>query len=772
MAETTGGPAPSGPTDLAPTWTSSAKDIVTTALGPSRVWATLGHGILNEVYWPSTGRPQIRDLGFIVAGPGGWSEVKRVGLYTMTTPQPDIPLPTVVHEGDDYRLTLEIVPDPARDALAIRYALEGEGCRLYPLLAPRLLPMSNANTAFVDGGELRAEGGGSFLCLACSTGFSRASAGHVGTSDGWQDFARHGRMTWTWNRAGPGNVALMGETTGNAGMLALAFSPTREGAVTLARSTIAMGFETVRDAALEGWRDWAGDVRLDQLHPLPAALTAQARLSAAVLKVHEDRTYPGAVVASLSVPWGNSHDDLGGYHLVWARDAVNAGLGLLAIGLVEDARRMLGYLIAMQQPDGHWSQNFYPSGRPFWQAVQLDEVGYPILLAARLREAGLLPDDDATVAVIRRMVASAAGYIARNGPQTAQERWEENSGVSPATLAVTIAALVAAADWLDGAERAYLLAVADDWNARIEDWTWASGTVLAHAAGVDGHYVRIRPDPTRPLAGQMLEIHNRGGLQLPAEEVVSLEFLALARFGLRSARDPRLQATVAVCEAVLGFDTPAGRTFHRYNEDGYGEHTDGAPFDGTGIGRGWPLLSGERGHFALQAGEDARPWLDAMARMTGPNGMIPEQVWDAAPIPDERLAPGRPTGSAMPLVWAHSEFVKLATAICSGRPLELLRSVETRYGARPPDPAVRRWRSATPVAALPRGCGLVIEDRAPFTLHFSLDGWATVQDRPSGPLAFGMHGLTLTIPADATSLVFTRRFGDAWEGADHRVAIG
>ena len=451
MPETPFGTAPSGQTDLAPTWTSSAKDLVTTSLGAGRLWATLGRGILNEVYWPSTGEPQIRDLGFIVAGPFGWTELKRANRYTIETPAPDVPLPTVVHQGDGYRLRLEIVPDPARDALLIRYRLDGEGCRLYALLAPHLGTRIDANVATV-GPALYAQGDGAHLCLMAGGGFSQASAGHVGTSDGWQDFNRNGAMTWTYRSAGPGNVALMGELAQASGLLALGFANSAEGAVTLAQSSLATGFGAVRRAALKGWRDWAADVVIDA-PDLPPDCIAEARRSAAVLRAHEDRTFPGAIVASLSVPWGSSHGDLGGYHLVWARDAVNSGLALLATGQGDDARRMLAYLVAMQHPGGHWAQNFYPDGRPFWKGVQLDEAGYPVLLAAALVERGVLTPRDESWRTVRRMVRAAVGFIARTGPLTEQDRWEENGGLSPQSVAVAIAALVAGADWLDGAER-------------------------------------------------------------------------------------------------------------------------------------------------------------------------------------------------------------------------------------------------------------------------------------------------------------------------------
>ena len=302
--ELSSGDVPSGARALSPTWTSSAKDLITTALGPSRLWAALGHGVVNEVYWPSTGEPQIRDLGFIVTGPHGWSELKRVARYSIETPAPDVPVPTIVHEGPDgaYRLTLEIAPDPARDVLVIRHRLEGEGCRLLVLMALHLGPRSDEGEAWAEAGE--AEGGGRRLCLAHKPGFSRASAGVVGVSDGWQDLDRHGAMTWTDAHAGPGNVALMGECSATEGVLALGFSDSREDARSLARSSLAAGFDAVREEAVASWRDWARTIAIPQ-DGLPQDLMDQARRSAAVLKAHEDRSFPGAVVASLSVPWSD-----------------------------------------------------------------------------------------------------------------------------------------------------------------------------------------------------------------------------------------------------------------------------------------------------------------------------------------------------------------------------------------------------------------------------------------------------------------------------------
>ena len=271
-------------------------------------------------------------------------------------------------------------------------------------------------------------------------------------------------------------------------MLALGFAESARGARTLVRTAVADGFDTLRGEFLQAWQAWG-----EQLHlPRPNdALGDAGLLSAAVLKVHEDRTYPGAVVASLSVPWGNSTDTLGGYHLVWPRDATLTAFALLAADQVADARRILGHLVATQAQEGRWSQNYFPSGEPFWTGTQLDEAAFPVLLAAKLRERG-----EAELPGTPQMVQAAVGFIARTGPSSEQDRWEESPGVSPFTLAIAISALVAAAPWLPQAERAYADSLADDWNERLEGWCYVRDTALARNLGVTGYYVRIAARPS------------------------------------------------------------------------------------------------------------------------------------------------------------------------------------------------------------------------------------------------------------------------------------
>jgi glucoamylase len=750
---------------IEPTWASSAKDMVTTALGSSRLWATFGHGIVNEIYWPYTGHPQIRDLGFIVAGENGWTEVKRAKRYQVSTPRSYVPLPRVVHQGKGYRLELEFLAHPLRDVLLIRYKLDGEGLKLYVLLAPHLNG-ERKNSAFAAD-DLWAQQEEAALCLRSNGGFSRTSAGYAGASDGWQDFERNGAMTWTHARAIGGNVALTGELASSSGILALGFAKTPEGARTLARSSLADDYAEARAIFIGQWESWGRTLTLPYMSP---ELRRAAEISASVIKIHEDRTYAGAVVARLSVPWGSSRDDPGGYHLVWTRDTVEAALAMIAVGQVDDAARTLAYLIGTQAEDGSWAQNYFPNGTGYWSGRQLDEVALPILLMAKPKALGRLSN---TVPV-EQMVRKAAAFIVRNGPMTDQDRWEENAGASPFTLAVTICALVAAAEFFEGEECAYILSLADCWNERIEDWTYCSGGTLGTRLGVDGYYVRLSPTAADGGLGGTVDVRNVARGRVAAVDLVGLEFLYLVRTGLRSPTDERVLNTIRVTDALLRVETPSGPSYHRYNGDGYGEHADGSAFDGTGIGRLWPLLTGERGHYAAAAGQPAAPYLEAMMRMTGPGGLMPEQIWDGEAMPALGLEPGKPSGSAMPLVWAHAEFLKLIAAQASGRPAELLDEVERRYGGRRPEARRWHWRKTSPFSCVPPGRHLQIEAPEPFVLHYSRDGWRQTLDQASRETCFGMHAVMLAVEDlaefDALDFTFYYPLCESWEGHDFVVA--
>ncbi|WDR06479.1 glycoside hydrolase family 15 protein [Devosia rhodophyticola] len=753
-----------GQPGISPTWTSSAKDVVTTSLGSSRIWATLGYGIGNEVYWPSTGHPQIRDLGFIIAGPNGWTEVKRAQRYLISTPEPHVPLPRIVHEGDDYRLELEFLPHPLRDTLLVNYNLMGEGLQLYCLLAPHL-DGERANNAWADG-DLTAQRDAVSICLRSDCGFLRTSVGYAGESDGWQDFSRNGAMTWTYKCATDGNVAMTGELASASGTLALSFAQTLEGARTLARSSLAEDYDDVRHMFIDQWAQWGKTLVVPYASP---EMTHVAETSATVIKVHEDRTYAGAVVASLSVPWGSSHDDAGGYHLVWTRDTVEAALAMIVIGQIEDAKRTLAYLIGTQSDDGGWAQNYFPDGRGYWTGNQLDEVALPVILAAKLRAVGNLNNSIPT----ENMVRSAIAFIVRNGPMSDQDRWEENAGASPFTLSLAICALVSSVDYFSAEEADYLLSLADCWNERIEDWTYTTDGEYCANRDIDGYYIRMSPRPRDGGIHGSIDVRNVAHGEIPATGLLGMEFLYLVRMGLRKADDKRIVDTVSLVDEELRVETPNGPSFHRYNGDGYGEHADGGPFDGQGVGRLWPLLTGERGHYAVAAGEDARPYLAAMAKMTGPGGLIPEQVWDRDALPDRGLSPGKPSGSAMPLVWAHGEFLKLLACITTKRPTELLDEVESRYGGNIPEAAVWHWREKSPFNSAPRDRDVNIEAAEPFVLHLTRDDWQNKEEIGSSPGAFGMHIVTLTNEqiADTGEMKFTFFYPDrkVWREKDFAI---
>ena len=774
--------APGPANEVGPFLAAGPKDLVTTGLGAGQVWATVGQGIINEVYWPTVGEPQIRDLGFIVAGNGWWHEVKQVASYQVQIADPGVPLAVIAHTGPadhPYRLTLEVVPDPERDAVLVRYALTGADARVYTLLASHLQrhPAVDAakdysgghdNIAWVNGGSLFAQGAGRNLCLSADNGFSQTSVGYFGFSDLWQDFSQHNAMSWNFTNAGPGFVVLGAELTAASGTIAVAFASDPAVAAGLASDSLAAGIAAARIALTSAWQAWSAS---GQLPPPtagdPASLQDALRQSAAVLRVHQDRTYPGATVAGLSTPWGDTTNNPGGYHLVWPRDAVECGFALALSGHIDDAQRLLDYLAGQQEPDGHWQQNFYPDGTPYWTGLQLDETALPVMLAAKLDDLGH-PPSDATKA----MMARAVGFLVQNGPLSPQDRWEEDPGGSPFTLGVIVAALVAGAKYLDAAAAGYARALADNWNERIEEWTYVAGSWLDTVFGLDGHYVRVGPDPETGVA----RIANQPdqSFVVPSSGVLGLEFAYLARLGLRSAASKPITDTAQLADIMLARNVGTGVAYYRYNYDGYGEDYQGANWVGTGTGRLWPLLAGERGHLAVLSGQDGLSQLTAMLNMRTPSGLLPEQVWDQPPltprngIPSLPLYTGQRTLGATPLAWAHSELIKLAWTRATGSPAETITEVTSRYSGGPPSPSTSYWRITVPLLALAAGRNLVIEDTQPFTLHYGFGdpgNWTGVSDADSDPLPFGMHGVTLAAAtlAGQDRLNFIRRYGANWD---------
>ena len=792
--------APGGPGGPA-RWTSSAKSGVGTALSNrSRVWFTLSHGIFNEIYYPRIDQACIRDMGLIVTdGATFFSEEKRDAdsrVRWLADGVPAFHLSNVSRDGR-YSLEKEIVADPQRDTVLQKtrfVPLQGalSSYHLYVLLAPHLANQGGGNSAWVDDLEgapfLFARRNGSTLALACSAAWIKRSVGYVGSSDGWQDLKAHRKMTWEYTRAESGNVALAAEIDLIASqgefVLALGFGSQPEEAARSAVGSLRDGFDKAKDGYLAGWQDWAKAFRpLNKGSATPSDLSQK---SLAVLRSHESKATPGGLIASLSIPWGFSKgdNDLGGYHLVWSRDMVETAGGLLAAGAHDDVRRVLSYLRTTQQPDGHWSQNMWLDGSPYWNGIQMDETALPILLVdLAFRQKALT---EADVVQLWIMVRHAAGYLVRNGPVSPQDRWEEDPGYSPFTVAAQIAALLAAADLADLSHEAdvgnYLRESADVWNSSIDRWMYASATDWCRRFDVKGYYVRIAPKEAGGGGGRFesgVRIKNVAASEdnLAAIHLVSPDALALVRFGLRAADDPRMRDTTKVIDALLKIETPTGPTWHRYNGDGYGEHEDGTPFDGTGIGRGWPLLTGERAHYELARGQvqGAKNLLATMESFANEGGLISEQVWDSPDIAARELHFGRPSGSAMPLVWAHAEHLKLRRSLEDGRLFDLPPQTVRRYLTDHTESPRRIWRFNHKIRSMAPGKILRIETLAAAVVHWSTDDWRTAQDVTTLDTGLGIHTADLEVQrlSGNDRVEFTFHWPDAgrWEGVNFVVQI-
>ncbi len=521
----------------------------------SHVWLTLQGGRMSEIYYPDISTPSGRSLDFIVSDGHTFSALTsrmhvrtrllddRSGTYRQIASDPQ-------HR---WRLTTTFVPDPARSTVLVRTALRsltGQPLQVYAMFDPDLSGNGNDDSATTRSDALLAHDGSVASALMASDGFDRASSGYVGTSDGWRDIAADHTMDWSFASAPDGNVV------GTAGLrpdglhrstttLAIGFGPDVAAAEQSAAASLHDGFGPARAAYAAGWHHY-----LRGLPGPPASLRTSAerqayRVSQVVLASSEDKANPGAFVASPSMPWAWGFDDdlagdSGPYHLVWPRDEYQIATALLAEGDRAAAERALTYMFTVQQqPDGHLPQNTRADGTPYWTSIQLDETADPIILAWQLHR---------TDAATWRHVRSAADFIVgfrqdgHTAPWTQQERWEEQDGYSPATIASEIAGLVCAADLAraqgaDARAERYLR-VADRWQRRVDDWTVTTNGPLSRQP----YYVRLTKDG-HPNTGTTYDLGNSGE-QADQRAVVDPSFLELVRLGVKPADDPVIGNTV------------------------------------------------------------------------------------------------------------------------------------------------------------------------------------------------------------------------------------
>lgn len=784
-------------------WTSSAKSGVGTSYNArSKVWYSLSHGILNEVYYPQVDQACTRDLSFIVTdGKNFFSEEKRNTSHHIKHIAKDVPGYHVTNSCHlhHYRIEKEIFCDPTRDTLLQRIQFfptnkKRKDFKLFAILAPHLGNSGAGNTAWT--GDYRgvpmlfAQRGDASLAMACSIPWKKMSSGFVGLSDGWQDIMLHKQMSWEFERAENGNVALTGEIDlqeagANGVVIALGFGRNPQEAGQRARASLIENYDKLKTQFISEWENW--HKKLIPIEKVDEETEPKLfNLSATMLRVHESKRHPGGLIASLSIPWGFSRGDadLGGYHLVWPRDLVQTAGGLLASQAFDDARRVLTYLMVTQEDDGHWVQNMWLDGEPYWNGIQMDQTALPIMLVDLVNRETKLTENE--MKHFWPMMRKAAGFLVSKGPITHQDRWEENAGYSTFTLAVEISALVIAAEYAqinnEPQLAEFLIETADFWNSSIERWTYVTGSDLARFVGVEGYYVRInseeRIDYNNP-GTDLLRISNRpvGENICPANEMVSPDALALVRYGLRAADDPRILNTIKVIDATLRMDHPSGPVWYRYNRDGYGEQVDGSPFNWTGIGRPWPLLTGERGHYELAAGnyEYAAELLKTMENYSNETGLIPEQVWDSEDIPEKGLYLGKPSGAAMPLAWAHSEYVKLARSIKEKKIFDMPLQVEKRYIKDKAKSNLFVWSFNNHFKYIPKGKRLRIHALACATIRWSTDDWFTYQDVLTLDSGVGVH--YADIPTEnldnETKISYTFYWHDAevWENVNYTLTV-
>ena len=684
-----GGQAPGAP-GAASDWVTGDKEGFGTARGTSsKVWYTLHGGELSEIYYPRIDTPSTRDTQLVISDGRTFTDrettdtthsVRLLDARSLTYQQTDRA------KSGKYLITKTYTTDPQRSTVLVDVtfqSLTGQPYQVYVLHDPALSMTGNDDVGSTQNGALVAGDSANSDALVASNGFVKTSSGYQGVSDGWTDLASDHRMDWTYTAGQPGNVVQLGQTklTGLADRqhltLAIGFGSTTDAAVSTAQASLQTGFAGTELSYASGWHQY-----LQSLKPVPHAATAWSQeylVSEMVLAASEDKTYRGGFVASPGRPWAwaNVLQSLAVYHAVWSRDLYEIATALIAMGDTAAANRALDYLFTVQQkPDGSYPQNSRLSGEPVFGGLQMDEVSFPTVLAGQLGRTG--PVD-------WQHIRRAEDFVLANGPSTPGERWENASGYSPATIAAEIAGLVVGADVAakngDNASAARYLQTADNWRANLTRWTVSTNGPLSSKP----YFLRITADGNAN-AGTQIQLSD-GGPLIDQRKVLDPSFLELVRLGVVGPDDPRILNSLGLVDHYLGYSTPNGPFWHRASYDGYGEKADGSEWEPTSTGsnithgRGWPLLTGERGEYQLAAGMSAQNSLDTMARSASTASLLlSEQVWDLQPpAGGAGFQPGEPTFSATPLAWAHAQFIRLAWSIDQGSPVETPQQVACRY---------------------------------------------------------------------------------------------
>ena len=735
-----GAPAPSGAAADGPGALShfdlARKDCLGTARDRrSKVWFTVAGGMLSDVYFPTEDNTNVETMEYVVARDGAVDLQARDMTYTVRALDDRALSCRVTVTGPDarYRITTDYVTDPARPTVLMRTRFEPlRGHRADYRLYVRLDPSLNGNggggagNGGADSADVATADGHTLLvgsdtttatnaanrdyavpvhsALDASRPFLRVSNGFAGApSDGLSQLTAHGDLQDGFATAAGGNTVQTAQLDlrhGGPVVLGLGFGDGRGAAIAAVRSSLDADFGDVRATYEHQWNAYDRSLHRPA-RPRGAdpqrwgRITDEYYLSANTVKAAEDKTFPGAVGAALASPWGQAisagdpaNTYFGSYREVFARDLYEAWSGLMTAGDKATARDMTLFLFErQQQPDGSMPRNSLMNGRaaPDTFGTQLDECSYPILMAL----ANGLTDGPFYAAHIR----PAADFVMAHGPSFGSERWEEQGGFSPSTMAAEIAGLVAAAHIADlnGDTHSAALwrGVADQWQRSLKKWTLTTNG----SASPDPYFIRLSKtgDPDAAISYNV----GNGGPTLDQRAVIDQGFLEYVRLGVLPISDPDVARSLDVVDATIRHPTASGAGFLRYNGDGYGDGaSDGHPWapSDKGTGHVWPVLAGERGQYEVASGAagQALDRLDAMRSMASGVGLIPEQAWD---VPDLAASPfgtdptvasigfrnGGPAGSAAPLTWSSGQFVRLVRTVEEGRLLDRPAETVARY---------------------------------------------------------------------------------------------
>jgi glucoamylase len=649
----------------------------------SKVWYTLGDGELENAFYPETDTPDTYGLQYAVTNGSSFTDLETTGTtHSITLVDPTSLVWQQVNTGSDFTITKTYIADPSRSVILVETTFDNTSSTplyLYVDYHPYLDNDGMGNTGDTDSssGDLVAENGDVASALTSSLGLSETSTGYVGeSSDGETTLEDDYDLPTTYSEASTaGHIDQVGEipvaSSGSTTFtLALAFDSTESAAITDASDSLATGFSSLETSFESGWHSW-----IDGLNSPPASVTGTAKLetqyyvSLMEVKADEDKTYVGAFVAAPTVPWGDNvsadsgtgTDGAHGYHVVWTRDEYEMATALLAAGDTTDALAALNYIFSYEEESsGAVKQNTWLDGTAVFGSLQMDEVADPIILAWQL---------GATSSTDWSYVENLANYLVDNGPYTPQERWEENSGYSPATMASEIAGLICAASIAEDNDDTSLAATyqstAESWASEVDDLTYTT----TGPYGNGDYFLRITPDG-EPNAGTDITIANGGGTY-DDRDIVDPSFLELVRLGVKSPTATDITNTISVVDDELEYTVNGYDYWHRYSHDGYGETSTGADYTGEGVGNVWPVLSGERGEYDVADGNTsgATDMLDSMAAAANSGYQISEQIWDGT-SGDNGFTDGQPDNSSDPLMWAMAQYVRLAIDISAGKDVD------------------------------------------------------------------------------------------------------